>query len=50
MKKALKIIGFAVLVLAVAGLAFLFRPVSWGGNPKPRTRSRSTSSSSAAAS
>ncbi|GLK42760.1 MULTISPECIES: malate dehydrogenase (quinone) [Novosphingobium] len=34
MKKALKIIGFAVLVLAVAGLAFLFRPVSWGGNPQ----------------
>jgi malate dehydrogenase (quinone) len=35
MKKTLKIIGFAVLVLAVAGLAFLFRPVSWGGNPQP---------------
>ncbi|PNU04036.1 malate dehydrogenase (quinone) [Novosphingobium guangzhouense] len=34
MKKTLKIIGIAVLVLAVAGLAFLFRPVSWGGSPE----------------
>ncbi|MFT4055539.1 MAG: malate dehydrogenase (quinone) [Novosphingobium sp.] len=34
MKKTLKIIGIAVLVLAIAGLAFLFRPVSWGGNPE----------------
>ncbi|WP_337192491.1 malate dehydrogenase (quinone) [Novosphingobium silvae] len=32
MKRTLKIIGIAVLVLAIAGLAFLFRPVSWGGS------------------
>lgn len=34
MKKTLKIIGIAVLVLALAGLAFLFRPVSWAGSPE----------------
>ncbi|MBH0114811.1 malate dehydrogenase (quinone) [Novosphingobium sp. YJ-S2-02] len=34
MKRVLKIIAAIVGVAAVAGLLFLFRPVSWGGHPE----------------